>query len=359
MLAAHVAGAKSGGASSPGQLLVEQGLACLNTDDLTCAERKFRESLQLDPAMVIVYPKLAAILYKQRRFDEAVALLLRCPNRTDLDVREQLGLALFKTKTPQPTEAAGVLEGVLKERPESFAAHLQLGEYYLKTNPRRAAIALQAYLDNRPSVLAGSDRQIVTLLGTALILARDWPAAIRTFENLVRTRPADLGAKISLATAYTGANSCDKAIALYVPMLEEAPRQPSIYYNLAKCYYQLKQLDDAEREALHYSRIKTSDPKAHVLLADVRRAQGRYGEALAAYQEARRLDPDKASIALIARIGMCDLKLRNFKAALAELEAAGALAPDDLELRDAIASARKALAAQGVSATPSAPDMSP
>ena len=95
-----------------------------------------------------------------------------------------------------------------------------------------------------------------------------------------------------------------------------------------------------------------------MLLGDVRHAQGRYAEALSAYREAQALDPKSASV--IARIAKCDLKLHNLSAALAELEVARELAPDDLEIRDAIASAPQLLAAQPATATPpSSRDMSP
>src|SRR4030095_11579193 len=95
--------------------------------------------------------RLATVYYGKNKFAEAVALLRRCPDQQNIDVREQLGLSLYKSATPAPPEAVKLLEDVVTARPEAFSAPLQLGLHYLKTDPKKAATLLGLYFKNKPS----------------------------------------------------------------------------------------------------------------------------------------------------------------------------------------------------------------
>ena len=68
-------------------------------DDFAAAEAKFREAISLDSKLIDAYWRLAAVLYGQKKYEEAVELLRRAPDQADLDMREQLGLSLYKRRT--------------------------------------------------------------------------------------------------------------------------------------------------------------------------------------------------------------------------------------------------------------------
>jgi tetratricopeptide (TPR) repeat protein len=316
------------GSGSPGQQAFEEGVRLLNSDDNAGAEQKFREAIQLDNTLVLAYGKLGAVLFAQKKYKDAVDVLKKCPDQNDLEVREQLGLNLDKMGS---ADAVRILEGVVKEKPEAFASQLVLGLHYFRTKEyKRAPAAFEAYLKNRPAAAAQLDNDIRYKLANAYLLSSDWDAAQREFESLLKIKPNDLGYKLGLGTAYVAKEECGKAITLYERILGEATKQPSIYYNLGKCYQLERRYTDAEREANLYTRAKTTEAKGFILLGDAQYEQGKYSPALAAYQQARNIDKNNPQI--IAKIGRTDVKLKNYDAAIAELETVEKASPNDVDV---------------------------
>lgn len=315
------------GTDSPGQQALADAMKAFDADDYATAEQKFKEAISADATLTDAYWKLAAIYYRNKKYKDAVTILRRCPDQKNMDVREQLGLSLYRSSNPPPAEAVTVLEEVADQRPSSFAAQLQLGQHFFKSDPKRAANAFEMYLRHRPPTAAETDALVHEKLGTDYILLHQWDDAQRQFEGILRTKPNDLMAKLMLGTVYVGKRNedpqaCSQAITLFERILNEAHRQPSIYYNLAICYLKNNRAFDAQREAELYTRSHPTDAKGHLLLGEALYAQGQYPKALGAFQAARNYDRNNATI--LARIGLTDVKLRNYDAAIAELEQAEA-----------------------------------
>ena len=312
-------GGRSGSASR-GQQALDDGRKALESDDFANAEQKFREAISLDPKLNDAYWRLAAILYGKKEYAKSVQLLRSAPDQQDLDIREQLGLALYKTANPPPAESIRLLEDVVSKRPDSYAAQLQLGQHLVRTEPKRAAAAIEVYLRYRPPSAASLDPQIHMVLGTAYVYARDWDAAQKEFEGLLRTKPNDMTAKLMLGSVLVGKGSCSQAISLYERILSEAQRQPSMYYNLGTCYLREKRAADALREAELYNRAKPTDAKGHVLTCDALFDLRNYPRALTECQQAEREDQVNGTIK--GRIGRIYLGMRNFQSAVTYLEQA-------------------------------------
>jgi tetratricopeptide (TPR) repeat protein len=331
------------GPDSPGQEAFEDAMKAFNADDFPTAEQRFNEAIAQNAKLTDAYWHLAAIYYRNKQWAKAVALLRRCPDQTNLDVREQLGLNLFKTANPPPAEAIRLLESVTDRRPESFAAQEKLGEYFLKSEPKKAVVAFEAYFKSRPQAAAELDPQVHSLLGTAYVLAKEWDPAQREFEGLLKIKPNDLSAKLMLGTVYVGRGACSQAITLYERLLNEASRQPSIYYNLGTCYLKNNRPADAQREGELYARAKQQDPKGHVLVGDAFYEQKNYARALSAFQQAERLDAVSGPIK--TRIGKSYLAMKNYAAARTVLEQASMAQPGDLEVLSALVEVYTAMGA--------------
>jgi tetratricopeptide (TPR) repeat protein len=323
------------GSDSPEQQAFDEAMRALNADDFAGAEKKFVEAIGLNPKLTDAYWRLASIHYHNKQYAKAVELLRRCPEPQNLDVREHLGLNLYKTANPPPVEAVKLLEGVVAQRPESFSAQEKLGEYYLKSDPTKATQAFEAYFKARPQAAAELDPQIHMLLGTAYVYAKDWNAAQREFENLLRTKPNDLGATLMLGTVYVGRGACSQAITLYEKLAPEAPKQPSIYFNLGTCYLKEHRPIDAQHQAEAYVRAKPNDAKGHVLVGDTLFEQKIYARALTSYEAAARLDATSGPVK--TKIGKTYLALKNYNAAQTVLEQAAAAQPNDLEVQGGLA----------------------
>lgn len=318
--AAQPAGGGRTGSASPGEQSLSDGRHALESDDFPTAEQKFREAISLDPKLNDAYWRLAAILYGKKQYKQAVELLRRAPDQTDIDLREQLGLALYKTANPPPAESIRLLEEVVAARPDSYAAQLQLGQHLVRSDPKKAAAAIEQYLKFRPPSAASLDPQIHMVLGTAYVYAKDWDAAQKEFEGLLKTKPNDMTAKLMLGSVLVGKSSCSQAISLYERILSEAQRQPSIYYNLGTCYLREKRAGDALREGELYTKAKPQDAKGHVLTCDALYEQKNYPRALAECQQAERQDQVNGTIK--GKVGRIYLGMRNYQSAVTYLEQA-------------------------------------
>lgn len=322
------------GTDAPDQIAFNEAMQALNSDDFATAERKFNDAIRLNNRLIDAYWRLAAIHYRAKQYPQAVELLRRCPDQSNLDVREQLALNLYKRSSPPPAEALSLLDDVAQKRPEAFAVQLQLGQHFVRSEPRRAAIALESYLKYRPAAAAELDPQIHMLLGTAYVYARDWDSAQREFDGLLRTRPNDTAAKLMLGTVLVGKGACSQAISLLERLTAEASKQPSIYYNLGTCYLKERRAADALREGELYVKAKPQDAKAFLLVGDAQLELRAYDKALTQFQQAERLDPTVAG--LKSRIGRTYLALKNLQMARTVLEQANFAQPDDLEVLSAL-----------------------
>jgi len=326
LLSSHAFAGQGGADVSPGEQSFNEGMQLLDAKDFPAAEQKFRQAIALDKSLVKAYGELGAVLNAQKKYKDAVDTLKSCPEQKDLLVREQLGIGLDKLGNP---DAVGLLEGVVKEKPDAFAAQLMLGLHYFKTKDyKKVPPALDAYLKYRPT--PELDSEVRFKLGNAYLLTSDWDAAQREFETLLKTKPNEMAYKLGLGTAYVAKEECGKAITLYERILGEANKQPSIFYNLGKCYLLEKRFSDAEREANLYSKAKSGEAKGYILLGDALYEQGKYQPALTAFQQARNID--KSNPVIVAKIGRTDVKLKNYDAAIAELEQAEAAAPNDVDV---------------------------
>src|SRR5262245_9189205 len=72
------------GSASAGEQSLADGRKALESDDFATAEQKFREAISLDPKLNDAYWRLAAILYGQKKYQQAVELLRRAPDQTDI-----------------------------------------------------------------------------------------------------------------------------------------------------------------------------------------------------------------------------------------------------------------------------------
>ncbi|HZS38174.1 MAG TPA: tetratricopeptide repeat protein, partial [Polyangia bacterium] len=316
------------GSSAPGVPEYQECEKAFNDKQYPEAEAKCREAIQLDPAMVVAYVKLGATLYNEKKYNDAVPMLRRCPDQTNVELREQLGLNLYKSAPTPPAEAVTVLEGVVKDKPSAFAAQLQLGLHYYKNDPKKAIAPFEAYLKFRAE--PDFDLAVQEKLGFCYLRESDWDAGQRMFETLLKVKPNELNYKLGLGSAYAGKEDCSKAITLYERLLNEAQKQPSIYYNLGKCYLKNNRAADAVREAELYTRAKSTDVKGWVLVGDGYLEEKNYPKALNAFLAAQNLD--QTSGAVKTKLGKTYLAQKNYQAALTVLEQAAKAQPNDVDV---------------------------
>jgi tetratricopeptide (TPR) repeat protein len=328
------------GGGNPAQDAFNDGVKALNADDYPAAEQNFTQAINLDAGMVEAYAKLGAVYYHDKKYAKAVEVLRRCPDQKNIDLREQLGLNMYKTAPVPPAESITLLESVVAQKSEAYAVQLCLAQYYYKAAPSdpkkaaEAAAAFEAYLKFRPAPSAPEmqtvDDQVHRFMGNSYLMARDWDAAQKEFESELRVKPTDLSAKLGLGTAYVGKEDCSRAIILYEKILNEALKQPSIYYNLGKCYLKNNRSADAVQKAELYTRARPTDAKGFILVGDGYLEEKNYPKALNAFLSAER--NDTTSGAVKTRLGKTHLAMKNYPAALTVLEQASKALPTDVDV---------------------------
>jgi tetratricopeptide (TPR) repeat protein len=108
------------------------GMARDKTGDITAAETAFREALKIDPEDFDANLYLGAILYKQRKMDEAKPYLDAALRLNPKSYMARYEFAMFKSTSGQYEEAARDLEKLVKDDPEWLEPHEELATLYYK-----------------------------------------------------------------------------------------------------------------------------------------------------------------------------------------------------------------------------------
>jgi tetratricopeptide (TPR) repeat protein len=110
---------------------VIEGRILLMGADSSAAEAAFRRALELDPNSFDALVELGTNARQQDRLDEAAQMLGRALAIRSGDVRVRYQLALVETAAGRDGHALQLLEGVVKDAPNSAEAHRSLaGLYY-------------------------------------------------------------------------------------------------------------------------------------------------------------------------------------------------------------------------------------
>jgi tetratricopeptide (TPR) repeat protein len=140
------------------------------------------------------YRKAADALLKYRAGapDDAVAVVL---------------LSQALEKSGNESEAAKVLDDLVKRHPENVALHNALGDFYAHTgNPARAASEYEMVTKAIPN-----DPAAHTGLGELALIEQRWADATPEFDKALSASPANRRALTGLGTAYVKLGSCNRA----------------------------------------------------------------------------------------------------------------------------------------------------
>jgi Flp pilus assembly protein TadD len=108
------------------------GMARDKTGDQKEAEPAFREAVKENPDDFQANLYLGALLYKQRRLDEARGYLEHAVKLKPADVMARYESAMLKSTSGEYQAAATELEGVVKDSPDWLEPHVELTSLYYK-----------------------------------------------------------------------------------------------------------------------------------------------------------------------------------------------------------------------------------
>ena len=284
------------------------------------------------------------------RNEQAIVSLRQAGEINDQYSPLQFYLAELLVAESQPEEAAALLQGILRQRPDDSRARLAYGRLLLARGDTALAIEnLRAATDVTPHygaahyALAGAYRQTGKdeLAAVHLSLFDKYQRAGPVSEDIVLGRVEGLrvSARQSIATAarLAAAGDLQGAARVFDALLEQDPDNVVAHTNLVGIHGALGDYDQAR---FHYDTgraIAPEESSLHVNFGVLMLKQNRPQEAVAAFEAAIAAEPDRP--AAYKYLGISQQQLGQKTAAIASFRSAVRQDPLDHQSRYLLGSA--------------------
>ncbi|MFQ6134032.1 MAG: tetratricopeptide repeat protein, partial [Armatimonadota bacterium] len=323
------------------EALLYLGYAYAQRGDAMQAEQAFREAIELDPSVPEAYVSLASACYVQADTDGAAAALeaaLRsCPQAAATHMRVAEAYYLCN----RPVEAEQQYREALRLEPDNAFAHYGLGRNLFDVGQLSEARAeLEKAMDLGLEIAAVHYYVGLTYLHSPSTPENQRQAAER-FQHALRLDPGVGRAYDCLGQLALREDDFEKARGYYETAVRLMPNLPDPHYGLSLAYRQLGRPEDAERESATFGRIsdrertrerllravvdRPRDPEAHLALGRFYLEDGDYASATRELQAAEALAPDNVEVhrlleRVYAKMGRTEDAQRQAEC-LAQLEA--------------------------------------
>jgi len=258
------------------------------------ARRAFNEARALNPGRLDADIELSRLHIERREIDTAVQIardsLNKYPNR--VEARVALIDALIVRSEDHP-QAFAQVQRLVKDYPESPAAHVEFGKFHLAVkDPAAARKDFERALALDDSYLEALGH----LVSLDMVSGKTNDARQRLFEHLTK-RPDDPGLLMMSAKVAMARHELPQAERVLRRLIERDPTNLEAYDMLGRVYIQAKRLPAATRE---FNAIVQRDPNsssAHTMLGLLYHAQRKVPEAIDHYDKAFESDPHSATAA--------------------------------------------------------------
>jgi predicted O-linked N-acetylglucosamine transferase (SPINDLY family) len=245
------------------------------------AEALYRQILQVDPGQVDALHLLGVIYCQQQRWQEAEPLLREALRRDPNSSAFQNSWGRFQLLTGNQEEALKALRRALELSPQNPEAHYNLAE--------------------------------------AELAAKNFDAAVQRYEQTLMIRPVYPEARFGLAQAIRQRDGWAAAIPHYQLAVAQAPDSPVTHRFLAMALQLSNHLSEALDVYLQITKRWPQEVDAWIGQAAIHFVHGRLPAAIAAYEKALELAPDKTE----ALDGLVEVRRRacDWREDMAALEA--------------------------------------
>ncbi len=242
----------------------------------------YQRALALSPDFPAALENLAMNYAVRGKLSEAAALLERRLRQQPESGKAAYNLGLLLLKLRRYSEAASILK-----KAEAAAGHPPLEQIYL------AQATAAFHLAHYPEAVAVLQKcgkpdsaSVFQLLGSALALAGDLPAAIKALQEGIAAYPENPDLYFRLAMVFTEGRRDNDAEAVLRQASEQMPSSPLIEYGRAVLYEMTGRDEDAIRWAKQSVGTLDNQPEAWGLLGTLYERTGATEEALEAYRKA-------------------------------------------------------------------------
>ena len=310
-----------------------KGIVALTQGDYETATSVFRAAQKQKPDDRRVSLGLVQSLAASEDFKEAEQLAKDCVAKDNSFGAMYDSLYIMYLKQKRTEDARAILEAKCDSNPKSIAYRLQLARHYFVTRHPEEMSAVLNYVISHPKDFPTAFRDV----GNFYVRARDYDQAVETFEQGTRAMPAqgaDLKNRMvevlaiqgkseeafrlvesvlkedkenATALALRGAlrlrsgdrSELEAAITDFEAVLTRMPGNVVLRYNLAEAYRTQGNLDRAIVEYQDVIQKRTDYLPPRYGLAGVYIQQGEYAKAVAAAEEILKLLPNDVRAKLI------------------------------------------------------------
>ena len=209
----------------------------------------------------------------------------------DLEAYRYYSLGVSKAQAFQNAQATALLRKAIQLDPKFAMAYARIGYAYSVTDflpeKGRPFLAKAIQLSDH---LTPKDQLFVK--AWYAIALQDYPAAIRTMQQIVDQFPLETEAYARLARLLYGEERPQETIAVLRRGLAIDPDFGDLFNVLGICYLGLGRYDEAIAAHRHYVHLAPAAPNSHDSLGMSFQQSGRYESAAAEYNTALSLDPE-------------------------------------------------------------------
>jgi len=245
-------------------------------------------------------------------------------------------MADFLSRLGRTADATTLAQTVVKEHPESIAAHQTLGRIYLRElsrvrQPISGPIADGAIAEYQALVrLDPANPNPIVVLGKLFGAEGHARQAEVQFRAALAIAPTNVDALASLVQSLASQDRLDEA-RQQIAALPAVARSGQVYATLGDAYMSRQRYDEAASAYRQAVEAQPDEPAFTGALAKALMQGGEFSQALAEYTKLQAQTPEDGDVPL--RMGQLQMQMGNFAAADASLKAAAALlGPDNLEV---------------------------
>ncbi|WP_026333639.1 MULTISPECIES: tetratricopeptide repeat protein [Rhodonellum] len=219
-----------------------EGQKNLMLEDYEKAYFYFRKALEIKPNEGAINFKLAEILLKANRVDEALPYGLKAVAANPENKYYNLAMAEVYSKKNEPQKAADILENLMSNSEENQNYILDLASLYMGSGDFDKA--LEAF--NRAEEYYGVAEQLTIQKQRIYLRKNDLSGAIREGQNLIEAHPGNSQYVLSLVEILFNNGRTDDALLVIQQSLANYPNQPDLQLAAYALYKEKSDLETAE-----------------------------------------------------------------------------------------------------------------
>ncbi len=250
----------------------------LNLDKKDEAKRLSQEALKKDssqPVALLVKGRLALL---DKDFETAIKCFDQVLQKSSTDPQTLYFRALAYLGRGKIKDAEDDLVNCTVQAPNFLKARLLLSDLYIKERRADDSLYQTEYILKRLK----DDPIALSMHASALMLKKEYNAAVKDMEKVLAKQPDNIGAQFLLARAKLGLGNKDQAVTLLRGIIDKKPKYLPAFVTLVSIYMK----DKRPQEALDLcQKLLEKDPNNTVIYI----VKGRVLGSMKKYQEAEKV----------------------------------------------------------------------